>query len=61
MKKYVVEMKEEFSQDYDNPVGDYTEAETAEEAMGLVKLWLLDNGYDKDVDNLIFKVTEYIK
>lgn len=58
MKKYNVEMRTDYTQDFDNWVGDYTEAETEEEAIELVKQWLIDNGYTDDVEELEFNVEE---
>lgn len=59
MKKYNVEMRTDNTQDFDNWVGDYTVAETEEEAIELVKAWLIENGYKEDVDDLEYQVTEY--
>jgi hypothetical protein len=59
MKKYDVEMRTDNTQDFDNWVGDYTVAETEEEAIELVKAWLIENGYKEDVDDLEYQVTEY--
>ena len=53
---YDVEVRENNTQEFDNWVGDYTEAETKEEAIELVKQWLIDNGYTDDVEELEFKV-----
>lgn len=59
MKKYNVEMRTDNAQDFDNWVGDYTVAETEEEAIELAKQWLIDNGYEGDVDELEYQVSEY--
>lgn len=53
---YDVEVRENNTQEFDNWVGDYTEAETKEEAIELVKQWLIDNGYTNDVEELEFRV-----
>lgn len=55
---YDVEVRENNTQEFDNWVGDYIEAETTEEAIELVKQWLIDNGYTGDVDELEFNVKE---
>ena len=55
---YVVEVRENNTQEFDNWVGDYTEAETKEEAIEIVKQWLIDNGYTDDVEELEFRVKE---
>lgn len=55
---YNVEVRENNTQEFDNCVGDYTEAETKEEAIELVKQWLIDNGYTDDVEELEFNVEE---
>jgi hypothetical protein len=53
---YDVEVRENNTQEFDDWVGDYTEAETKEEAIELVKQWLIDNGYTDDVEELEFNV-----
>ena len=58
MKKYNVEMRRYYTEDFDNWVGDYIEVETKEEAIELVKHWLIDNGYTDDVEELEFNVKE---
>ena len=59
---YDVEVRENNTQEFDDWVGDYTEAETKEEAIEeaieLVKQWLIDNGYTGDVEELEFNVEE---
>lgn len=55
---YNVEVRENNTQEFDDWVGDYTEAETKEEAIELVKQWLIDNGYTDDVEELEFEVEE---
>ena len=55
---YDVEIRENNTQEFDDWVGDYTEAETKEEAIELVKQWLIDNGYADDVEELEFRVEE---
>lgn len=58
MKKYNVEMRRNYTEDFDNWICDYTEAETEEEALELAKQWLIDNGYDGDVEELEYQVSE---
>lgn len=55
---YDVEVRENNTQEFDNWVGDYTEAETKEEAIELAKQLVDDNGYTDDVEELEFKVEE---
>ena len=51
-------MRRYYTEDFDNWVGDYIEVETKEEAIELVKHWLIDNGYTDDVEELEFNVKE---
>lgn len=57
--RYVVEMKRSYNDDFDNWLDDYIEAETEYEALVLAKQWLIDHGYDGDVDDLIYKISEF--
>ena len=59
MKRYVVEMKRSYEEDLDNWLDDYIEAETEYEALVLAKQWLIDHGYDGDVDDLIYKISQF--
>lgn len=59
MKKYNVETRRDYTEIFDNWVGDYIEAENEEEAIEIAKQWLIDNGYDGDVEELEYKVSEY--
>lgn len=59
MKKYIVEIRKSYNDDYDNWIGDYIEAETEEEALEFAKAWLKENGYDGDVEDLDYRVSEY--
>lgn len=59
MKKYNVEMRRDYTEDFDNWIGDYIEAETEEEAVELAKQWLIDNGTDEDVEELQYQVSEF--
>ena len=59
MKKYNVEMRRDYTENFDNWIGDYIEAETEEEAVELAKQWLIDNGADEDVEELQYQVSEF--
>lgn len=59
MKKYNVETRRDYNEDFDNWIGDYIEAETEEEAVELAKQWLIDNGTDEDVEELQYQVSEF--
>ena len=59
MKKYNVEMRRNFNEDFDNWIGDYIEAESEEEAIELAKQWLIDNGTNEDVEELEYRVSEF--
>ena len=59
MRKYNVEMRRNYTEDFDNWIGDYIEVETEEEAVELAKQWLIDNGYDGDVEKLEYQVSEF--
>ena len=59
MKRYVVEMKRSYNDYFDNWLDDYIEAETEYEALVLAKQWLIDQGYDGDVDDLIYKISQF--
>lgn len=61
MKKYNVEMRKDYTEDFDNWIGDYIVAENEEEVLELAKQQLIDNGYDGDVDELEYKVSEYCR
>lgn len=52
-------MRKDYNEDFDNWNGDYIDAETEEEALELSKQWLIDNGYDGDVEALEYKVSEF--
>ena len=57
--KYIVEMKRSYNDYFDNWLDDYIEAETEYEALELAKQWLIDHGYDGDVDDLIYKISQF--
>lgn len=59
MKKYVVEIKKSYVDDFDNWLDDYIDAETEYEALVLAKQWLIDNGYEGDVEDLFYKISEW--
>ena len=59
MKKYIVEFRENYTDIFDNWLEDYVEAENETEALELAKQWLIDNGYEGDVNDLDYKVSEW--
>lgn len=59
MKKWNVESRRDYTEIFDNYVGDYIEAETEEEAVELYKAWLIENGCDpEEVDDYEYQVKE---
>lgn len=59
MKKYMVESRKDYTEIFDNYLGDYIEAENSEEAMELYKTWLVENGCDpEEVENWEYRITE---
>lgn len=58
MKKYNVEIVTHGGYDdyIDNWIGDYIDAESEEEAIEIAKQWLIDNGYDDDVEALEYVI-----
>lgn len=55
--KYVVEMRKDYNDCWDNYIGDYVEAETGIEAIDYAKQWLLENGMPEDeIESLDFMV-----
>ena len=52
-------MKRSYNDYFDNWLDDYIEAETEYEALVLAKQWLIDHGYDGDVDDLIYKISQF--
>lgn len=59
MTKYSVEMRKYYNEDFDSYIGNYIEAETEEEALEIAKQWLIDNGYDGDVESIEYNVSEF--
>ena len=59
MKKYNVEMRKDYNDDFDNWIGDYIESETEEEAIELAKQWLIDNSYEGNVEELQYQISEF--
>lgn len=59
MKKYIVEFRENYTDIFDNWLEDYVEADNELEALELAKQWLIDNGYQGDVNDLDYKVSEW--
>lgn len=59
MKKWNVESRRDYTEIFDNYVGDYIEAETEEEAVELYKDWLIENGCDpEEVDDYEYQIKE---
>ena len=59
MKKWNVESRRDYTEVFDNYVGDYIEAETEEEAIELYKAWLIENGCDpEEVDDYEYQIKE---
>lgn len=60
MKKFMVESRRNYTEVFDNYVGDYIEAETKEEAIEYYKEWLVENGCDQEeVEEYEYQVREY--
>lgn len=60
MTKYRVESRRDYTEDFDNYVGDYIVAETAEEAIELYKQWLVENGCNaEEVEGHEYQVSEW--
>ena len=59
MRKYNVEMRINNEECFDNWIGDHIEAETEEEAIVFAKAWLVEHGFDCDVDDLEYRILEY--
>lgn len=62
MKKFNVESRRDYTEIFDNCVGDYIEAESKEEAIEFYKEWLIENGcgvFDADeVEEYQYRATE---
>lgn len=59
MKKWNVESRRDYTENFDNYVCDYIEAETEEEAVELYKAWLIENGCDpEEVDDYEYQIKE---
>lgn len=60
MAKYRVESRRNYTENFDNYVGDYIIAETEEEAVELYKQWLVENGCAvEEVEEYEYQVTEW--
>lgn len=60
MTKYRVESRRDYTEIFDNYVGDYFEAETEDEAIELYKAWLAENGCDvEEIEGYEYQVTEW--
>lgn len=51
MKNFNIEMREKYSDIFDNWIGDYIEADSDIIAIELAKQWLIDHGMDQDSVN----------
>lgn len=60
MKKYIVESRKEYTEIYDNYLGDYIEADSEEEAIEYYKGWIIENGCDpEEVEDMEYRIEEY--
>ena len=60
MKKWMVESRKDYTEVFDNYVGDYIEAETEEEAVEFAKAYFIENGCDpEEVEEWEYQVKEY--
>lgn len=60
MTKYRVESRRNYTEIFDNYIGDCIVAETAEEAIELYKQWLVENGCDtEEVEEYEYQVSEW--
>lgn len=60
MKKYIVESRKDYTEIYDNYLGDYIEADSEEEAIEYYKGWFVENGCDpEEVEDMEYRVEEY--
>lgn len=61
MKRWNVETRRDYNEIFDNYIGDYITAETAEEAIEIAKNWFLENGMEpEEIEDLEYKVSEYL-
>lgn len=59
MKKYMVESRKYYTEEFDNYLGDYILANSKEEAIDLYKTWLIENGCDpEEVEDYEYKAEE---
>lgn len=59
MKRYIVEMRNSYNDDFDNWINDYTFADTKEEALDFAMQWLIDNGMEpEEVEDLDYMIRE---
>lgn len=60
MTKYRVESRRDYTEIFDNYVGDYIVAETEEEAIEFYKKWLVENGRTvEEVEEYEYRVSEW--
>lgn len=61
MKRWNVETRRDYNEIFDNYIGDYITAETAEKAIEIAKNWFLENGMEpEEIEDLEYKVSEYL-
>lgn len=59
MKKFVVEYAQSYNKPSDNYIGDYIDADSADEALEFAADWLVEHGMDEeDLEGLIPFVKE---
>ena len=61
MNRYTVESRRDYTEIFDNYVGDFVYAETEDEAIELVKEYYIENGCNQDdVEEMEFRVIERV-
>lgn len=62
MKRYVVVSRRDYTEIFDNYVGDFIWAENEDEALDFYKAWLIENGCDpEEVEEMEFRVKERVQ
>lgn len=56
MNKYNVEMRENSNEEFQNWIGDTILAKSEEDALDLAFTWLIENGYNKDLHEIEYRV-----
>lgn len=58
MTRYNVESRRDYTEIFDNYIGDYIEANSEEEAIEYAKQWLIENGMEpEEVEELEFRTS----